>query len=201
MGMAKMARTNIPCFFCARAIEVRLDIAEKTPSRLWYCTPVCRTNDTKNRALARFLRSLLPQDPVTKCIEHSKATPSHMGYGRFWIGSRRILAHRFSYEHYVGDIPDGLCVLHKCDNPACVNIEHLFLGTHQENMTDRDKKGRFVTLRGSQNGSSILNEDDVREIRQKIKSGATDCTLGKEYGVTAENISHIRKNKTWRHVE
>lgn len=67
---------------------------------------------------------------------------SNRGYGQFWVEGKFQLAHRMSYRIYVGEIPSKMCVLHKCDTPACVNPDHLFLGTHKDNMDDRDAKGR-----------------------------------------------------------
>jgi len=66
----------------------------------------------------------------------------HNGYGQMRVNGKRIKAHRFAWESVNGDIPDGLLVLHKCDNPRCVNIEHLYLGTQKENARDRDSRGR-----------------------------------------------------------
>jgi len=88
------------------------------------------------------------------CWEFTGAR-KHNGHGYFWDGSKLILAHRYSYEQHFGPIPEGLCILHKCDNPPCVNPEHLFVGTKSDNIKDRDKKGRCYSL---ENGTLMQRE-------------------------------------------
>jgi Mor family transcriptional regulator len=99
-----------------------------------------------------------------------------------------------------GPVPKGLCVCHTCDNRKCVNPEHLFLGTLKDNNLDKTRKGRNVSLRGSGSGMSVLNEQQVGEIKKKLASGKGLSDLGREYNVTPQNIYHIRKGKTWKHV-
>src|SRR5437773_1860634 len=83
------------------------------------------------------------------CIEYVGAKNGDQGYRAFWFEGRRIYAHRASYELFVGSIPEGLFVLHRCDNPPCVNPDHLFLGTKKDNYQDSFVKGRRPTHTGS----------------------------------------------------
>jgi hypothetical protein len=142
----------------------------------------------------------------------------HKGYGKFSIGSSRnedgsrrnsmVSAHRFSYEFSYGAIPDdgtyhGVCVLHKCDMPSCVNPDHLFLGTNAENVRDMDAKNRRVTVakRGSDHANSILNESQVREIvRLHRVEKVTQLQLSKDFGVCHATINHIFMGRLWGHL-
>lgn len=120
-------------------------------------------------------------------------------YGLVRIGGRRIAAHRASYQLFVGEISGGLLVCHTCDNPICVNPDHLFLGTYLDNYQDMIEKGREVygDRRGSKNSLAKLTEDDVREIRD---SSETQVKIGKRFGVSQSVISEIRSRKLWSHV-
>jgi len=121
------------------------------------------------------------------------------GYGSFWDMDygRARRAHRVSYELYKGFIPDGLLVLHKCDVPVCVNPDHLFLGTHQDNMDDKIKKGRQA--KGENNGSSKLTEKEVKEIRDKyVPRKYTQRMLAREFNVSQVAIGCVIRNETWR---
>lgn len=124
-----------------------------------------------------------------------KGYTSPGGYGRLWIGGRYQQAHRVMWMLTYGSIPKGYGVLHKCDTPACVNPNHLFLGTSPENNADRDAKGR--TARGSQNGRAKLTEKDVCTIRRLRQQGHTTVSLGEEYGVLPAQISKIAKGQRW----
>lgn len=127
------------------------------------------------------------------------ATTAHgKGYGLFWYGGSNKRAHRISWELHRGPIPKGLCVLHTCDNPPCVNPDHLWLGTMVENNADRDNKGRFITLRGEAIGTSKLTEQDVIEIRA---SEEPYLTIAARFGVCENNVSLIRRRLTWMHVQ
>lgn len=96
--------------------------------------------------------------------------------------------------HY-GPIPKDICVCHSCDNPGCVNPEHLFLGTKSENNRDRDMKGRVA--KGSQSGRSKMTEEDVRNI---LRDKRQNVVIAKEFGVDPSQISRIRSGERWKHV-
>ncbi len=121
------------------------------------------------------------------------------GYGRLNIKNAPILAHRISYEIHYGNIQDGLCVCHKCDNPRCVNPDHLFLGTQADNIADMEQKGRARKrgLRGADSPLAKIGEKDVREIRDTDTSAAK---LGKKFGVSPTTIWDIRHRKSWKHL-
>jgi hypothetical protein len=90
-----------------------------------------------------------------------------IGYGRLSVNSKRVLAHRLNYEYTHGSVPNGLCVLHICDNPRCVRVEHLFLGTRADNNKDRTTKGRTVApkLYGDLNHNTKLRDEEVSILR------------------------------------
>lgn len=123
------------------------------------------------------------------------------GYGTFSIQPPRktLSSHRASYELYKGEIQDGLLVCHKCDNPKCVNPDHLFLGTRKDNAQDCAKKKR--SLQGTRNHFSVLTEEQVREIRLSSKEKPMPLKmLSEKYNVIRATIWHILKGKTWKHL-
>lgn len=97
-----------------------------------------------------------------------------------------------------GEIPAGLCVLHSCDNPPCVRPDHLFLGTDQINMADRDTKGR--QCRGEPHHLARLTEADVIEIRQRLAKGEGRASIARDYDVYWSTIRDIHTRKTWKHL-
>jgi len=114
------------------------------------------------------------------------------GYGRF----RSKQAHRASYREYVGEIPTGLHVLHKCDVRGCINPSHLWVGTNAENTADRQSKGR--TACGVNSGKSKLKEVDVIKI---LQSDDDLDELAAEHGTTKQNIYSIKTGRTWKHLQ
>ena len=110
------------------------------------------------------------------------------------IPAKRMNAHRVSYLIHKGDIPEEMVILHSCDNPACVNPDHLSIGTQKENMQDMIKKGRqnFGHFRK-------LTPDQMKSIRQEYIPGkVTHEFLAKKYSVTRTNISYIVRGKSWK---
>lgn len=142
---------------------------------------------------------------VTGCW-HWRGCITSRGYGRIGTGKRGagiLQAHRASYLLFNGDIPEGMVVCHSCDNPACVNPLHLFLGTQADNLADMRGKGRQGTRiypRGAEHPQAKLSESQVHEIRQRLAAGETGVALATEYGVCNSTISMIHKERTWIHA-
>jgi len=151
------------------------------------------------------------------------------GYGSLWVRGGKVQAHRFSWFLAKGPVPSGLCVLHSCDFPACVNPAHLFLGTRGDNNRDRARKGRSAKgdkhysrrephrlARGDQNGSRTrpeslergsgrycakMTEDSVQEVRERYARGEGSLKkLSEEYGVNQTTLHRALMGKTWAHV-
>lgn len=122
------------------------------------------------------------------------------GYGHLNVRGQPYLATRVAYKLATGEDPKELLVCHRCDNPSCVNPDHLFLGTNADNMRDRDAKGRVA--RGSNSGpnrrgSGKLNEAVVIEIKRAISNGARTSDMAKQYGVGQPQISNIKHGYKW----
>lgn len=121
-------------------------------------------------------------------------------YGRIKTRSVSIAAHRASYQIHFGTIPEGMFVCHHCDNPRCVNPNHLFLGTPLDNMRDKTEKGRGRYLHGEENPISRLTSKQVTEVRSRAKNGERQSHLAREFGICQATVSEIVLYKIWRHV-
>lgn len=133
---------------------------------------------------------------------HTEST--RLGYGRFKFNLTQYRAHRFSYELHYGPVPEGLMVLHSCHNPACTNPRHLRAGTQMDNTLDRILAGRSATgdriaQKGSKHWKSILNEDQVRQIRQNPWNESRKA-LAARFGVTVHTIHNIFSGRQWKHI-
>jgi len=132
------------------------------------------------------------------------------GYGAFvWYDGGDVVqgrAHRFSYELHYGKIPDGLCVLHKCDNPSCVNPEHLFIGTKADNNRDMHNKGRAVRggtysrkyQRGESHHNSKLTSAIVADLRKDRAGGMSFGRMAKKYSISIGHAYRVATGQAWR---
>lgn len=143
--------------------------------------------------VALFLKKMKPNN-TTGCWEWTAAVCD--GYGRVRFQGKMQLAHRVSFELHFGSIPDGPLVCHRCDNPICVNPEHLFLGSHSDNMADMAHKGRrrgITAVHGERHGRAKITDADVATIRS---SGQSSVALAREFDVSDRQIRHIRAGKS-----
>lgn len=125
------------------------------------------------------------------------------GYGRIRIGGKLMRAHRVAYELLRGPIPEGLVLLHSCDNPACINVAHLSVGTQGDNIRDCDSKGRRMFHRGATHPQAKLTDDQVREIRRRYRNYDRrngSPALAKEFGVSGFTIRAIVRREIWTHL-
>ena len=120
------------------------------------------------------------------------------GYGKLKFDYKQLKANRVSWELHFGPIPPGAWVLHTCDNPPCTRPDHLFLGTHADNMKDRHAKRRDAS--GSGHGRAKLTESDIPPIRAALAAGESMTSIGKRYGVNSGTIFFIAAGKHWQHV-
>ena len=109
-----------------------------------------------------------------------------------------VFAHRFSWSIFVGEIPKGMCVCHKCDIRNCVNPDHLFIGSIYENNKDTLSKGRYAV--GESNGRSKLTPEQVIEIRKKSANGSRRIDIANEFKIHETTLDAIIKRKNWRHI-
>lgn len=123
------------------------------------------------------------------------------GYGVLNCGGKVMLAHRLSFDLVVDDIPAGMFICHKCDNRACINPDHLFLGTAQDNSDDMYNKNRQPYRKGECGPKAFLSEEQVIAIRLAVSQGATGPQLALKYKVTKQTIYDIKNRKTWSHLE
>lgn len=137
-------------------------------------------------------------DSSTGCWNWNMAR-TKAGYGLYWCKDRRklIYAHRLSYERKLGAIRE-LCVCHRCDNRACVNPDHLFLGTHQDNSRDMQSKHRGTV--GTKQHFAKLSDARVLEIRRRAAEGQPQALIARDLGVKQPTVSDVVRGKSWRHV-
>ena len=189
-GLRRGSTTRVGyCAYCGKAFRGRPWRARKT------CSKRCGALAQPVRSLESRMDEYIRKEPGG-CWIWTGATDA-FGYGRVTLPRPRRpgLAHRAAYELWRGSIPSGLWVLHRCDNPKCVNPSHLFLGTPQDNVRDMTSKSRQA--RGAQNAAARLTSDDVSLILSSSEAGTV---LAAMFGVCASTINRVRRGETWAHL-
>jgi len=148
----------------------------------------------KERLMERITKS------ENGCWNWDKVT--RYGYGQFWVNGTNKRVHRVAYESFIGEIPEGMCVCHTCDNPRCINPNHLWLGTTQENTADREDKGRghAQTRHGENNPRTEFTNRIVKFIKTLSELGMKQHEIAKIYKVNQSTISRILSLKRWKYV-
>ena len=161
------------------------------------------TTPVVDRVLEKIVRI-----PFSGCWVFMGAT-NGFGYGIVGTGGRGApndRAHRITYRHFCGEIPNGMFVCHRCDVPSCCNPDHLFLGNNQDNVRDMISKGRNSPpprnphVVGSVHPGSKLTEDQVVHIREAYSRGVKQKDLAQQYGVAHQTISKVVNNRRFKHV-
>lgn len=137
------------------------------------------------------------------CIEWDKSrnikNGNRLDYGQVRVGNKMMKAHRVAWVKAFGEIPQGMLVLHRCDNPSCVNPDHLFLGTHSDNAKDREQKNRGRHLVGSSNGNTKISEQTA--VRIKMLSGVLSASfISRVLGLSANQVCLIMNGVRWSNI-
>jgi transposase len=160
--------------------------------------PVRHSESVKRqRPMIEKLNERSKLNTETGCIEWT-ACKTKAGYGQLSVDRKMMFTHRLSYEANIGPIPEGLHVLHSCDNPCCINPDHLRVGTPADNAQDKIDRGRI--LLGEKHGGAKITENDVIEILRLNEFGVSKKDLARAFGVSASSISLIVKGINWKHI-
>ena len=183
--------------------ETFLDYVQDRRNRGWSCARIADEVGCSFTPISKYTHALdidvqavrfhLRVNSTTEGCWEWQGYRNPAGYGALrWRGSR-VNAHRVAWELAYGPIPGNMHVLHTCDNPACCNPSHLFLGTHADNMQDRNIKNR--------GGTAKLTPCDVVSIRKRRAEGETRKALSQEFGVARETIKSVCERETWKWIE
>ena len=153
---------------------------------------------TKEQGLLHFFQRI---GDAEECWLWSGAK-NDKGYGQISIEGKVLYAHRVAYELVYGPVDDDLEICHHCDNSSCVRPNHLFIGTHHDNMVDAGRKGHMRrNMQGSRHPATRLTEDDIRQIRKRYAvGGITYSKLALDYDVGWTTIQKIITRKSWQHI-
>ena len=122
------------------------------------------------------------------------------GYGLAKIKNRKYAAHRLAWIIKNGDIANDIMVLHRCNNKPCCNVDHLYLGTHQDNMDQAKIDGLFNSPKGLQHYAAKLNHEKIYEIIDRVSNGETQSIVAKHFGLNQGTVSRLVNKKRWLHL-
>lgn len=160
--------------------------------------PLSMTGVTlSTKDIGRFF-SFFDHSKFTECWNWNGSKCGRKLYGKFHIKEKGYYSHRISWMIYFGHIDDNKIILHKCDNPSCVNPNHLSMGSQMDNVTDMYKKGRDRHASGERNGNAKLSLKSVAEIRRLHSSEKmTQRKIAALFGISQTTVWHILKNHIW----
>lgn len=200
------------CEVCKKEFLPKYRVTQKYWEDRKYCSYKCSEYSKKgvpNSSIGKERKTLLEKfwskvvsKSTDECWEWN-GSKEKQGYGilNLRITGKYLKAHRASWEIHFGEIPNNLCVCHKCDNRSCVNPSHLFLGIHQENMADMTVKKRYKNTKGELNGRSKLTKEQVVEILNMKNKGISQQKIANYYNVSQVRISMIFSGKSWKHLQ
>lgn len=204
--MSELSRGNDGnCLVCGAPLSRAKNHMTKNCTRqLRFCSLKCsgfyRSKEVaetmRQDALARLEERSCPE-AITGCVLWLGNT-DRWGYGRIWFNGQTRRAHKIAFELAHGPIPAGLFVCHRCDTPACINVEHLSLGTPADNMRDRDTRGRCAL--GERHGCALITAAQAAEIKRRL-SCERAARIARDMGLAPHIIYNISHGKTWRHVQ
>lgn len=184
------------CQFCGNAFDAPNHLVKR--GLALFCSRVCSIRSRHDSLEDRFWM-YLGKKTQAGCILWAGCCNTR-GYGIISGQQKVLMAHRVSFALLVGPIGE-LFVLHRCDNPPCINPSHLFLGTHRDNQEDKVKKGRNAHLKGVDNGCSKITEEQVKGIRRCYSEGETLQALADKNGLSKSTVHQIIKYKSWSHIQ
>ncbi len=182
------------CLHCGIDMPKPKNRSQKYWETRLYCSKACMVDPVLRTEL--FLSSYVV-DPDTGCHLSQVSTFDKDGYPEVTIGGIHWRGHRLSYHENKGPIPHGMLIRHTCDNPKCINADHLLIGTVQDNANDMVSRGRSVNRTGELNTLAKLTEKQVIAIRADNRRQAD---IAEDYGVAPSNISLIKTGKRWSHL-
>jgi len=187
--MASRPSVDVVCSGCGSNYLAIAGEVTRRKNRM-FCSRACYERNSYVEITARFWRNFESRDDPNACWIWKGPTVT-AGYGKISYFGKLIGAHRVSWLMSKGDIPKGMHVLHRCDNPPCVNPDHLFLGTNRDNIYDRNRKGR---------GGKKLTNESAAHIKQLLEKGTTQTAIARMMGVNQTLISAVDRGVAWKHV-